>query len=50
MSRGILGSYADFVRQGCNLRRRRARGDMKPTRKDFVAGEGTTDGLHEGSG
>ena len=50
MAGRILGSDTNFVRQGRNLRSRGARGDMKPTREDFVAGEGTTDSLHEGSG
>ena len=50
MTRSVFGSYPNFVRQGRNLRRRGLRSDMKPTREDFVAGEGTTDGLHEGSG
>ena len=45
----VLGSDTNFIRQGGDLRGRGARGDMKPTREDFVAGEGTTDGVHGGS-
>ena len=50
MARCVLSSDTNFVRQGGDLRRGGARCDMKPTREDFVAGEGATDGLHEGSG
>jgi len=50
MSRRVLGSHPDFVRQGCDLCRGSVWGDMKPAREYFVAGEGTTNGLHEGSG
>jgi hypothetical protein len=42
-TRILLGRVVTCVVEG-------TRGDMKPTREDFVAGEGTTDGLHEGSG
>jgi len=50
MAGGVLCSHSDFVRQGRDLRRGRVGGDMEPTREYFVAGEGTTNGLHEGSG
>ena len=50
MTGSVLGRNPNFVWQGRDLRRGRARSDMKPTREGFVAGEGTTDSLHEGSG
>lgn len=50
MARCVLGSHPNSVRQGRDLRRGSVWGDMKPTREDFVAGEGTTNGFHEGSG
>ena len=50
MAGGVFGSYPDFVGQGRNLGCGRTGSNMKPTREYFVTGEGTTDGLHEGSG
>ena len=50
MTGSVLGSHPDFVRQGRDLCRGSVGGDMEPTREDFVAGEGTTNGLHVGSG
>jgi len=50
MAGGVFGSHPNFVRQGRNLRRGRMGSNMEPTREYFVAGEGTTDSLHEGSG
>ena len=50
MARRVFGSHSDFVQQGRDLRRRSVGDDMEPTREYFVAGERTTNGLHEGSG
>ena len=46
----VLSSHPDFVWQGRDLGRGSVGGDMEPTRDYFVTGEGTTNGLHEGSG